>query len=120
MGLLFFKFSYFDEVDLIRKSYIGLNQNQLVIWPFKGVPPDLVDMSQIQANFGFLLIRLLRSSWRQPCSLKPRGSGLTVRSIKIRLFVNNGILAFKLGPYSKSNTLNLVVIFIFRSTVAFG
>ena len=69
-------------------------------------------MSQIQPNFDFLLIRLWRSSLRQPFSLKPRSSGLTAWSIKIRLFVNDGILAFKFWPYSKSNTLNLVVIFV--------
>ena len=85
----------------------------------KGVPGNMVNSDQDAPNFEFILriytvIQVWRSSWCQPISLKPRGSGFTAWSIKIRLFLNNGILAFKLEPYSKCYTRNLVVIFISR------
>ena len=50
----------------------------------KGVPGNMVNSDQNTPNFEFILIRLFRSSWREPFSLKPRGSGFTAWSIKIR------------------------------------
>ena len=48
----------------------------------KGVPGNLVVSGQNTPNFVFILIRLYRSSWRQPFFPKPRGSGITTRSLK--------------------------------------
>ena len=49
---------------------------------FKAVPGNLVDRGQNTPNFEFILIRLYRSSWCQPFSPKPRGYGITARSLK--------------------------------------
>ncbi len=70
-------------------AHKGNHLTQTRLWPqrigrFKAVPGNMVESDQNAPNFEFILIRLRRSSWRQPFFLKPRGSGLTAWSIKIR------------------------------------